>query len=124
MVINAEVVGYVLCYNLYSVAGSTVLSAAKNPSSVSSTNLKIGVVTKADSTGKVYDAADSTADTYPEVISNNEESIINSGSQFKSHLVSNTNGVITGIYFIQDGVTNSPSVVTLFGEGSSSPSHD
>lgn len=124
MVINTEVVGYVLCYNLYSVAGSTVLSAAKNPSSVSSTNLKIGVVTKADSTGKVYDAADSTADTYPEVISNNEESIINSGSQFKSHLVSNTNGVITGIYFIQDGVTNSPSVVTLFGEGSSSPSHD
>lgn len=114
-------------YNDATVAGSTVLSAAKNPSSISSTNLIIGVVTRADTSGHKYDTtADdySTTSSYASVIKNDQNAIINSGSQFKSHLVYNTNGVVSGIYFIQDGASNEPDVVTLFGSGNSSPSHN
>lgn len=94
-------------YNDATVAGSTVLSAAKNPSSVSSTALKIGVLTKAaasDSAGmKVYISnADSDDNKYSTSDSSNT---INAGAQFHSYLCYNDNGVVTGIAFVQDGVT-------------------
>lgn len=90
-------------YNDASVAGSAVLSAAKNPSSVSSTNLKIGVLTKAaGTTMKVYIANGSDDNKY----SGSGNDAINASSQFRSYLCYNANGVVTGIAFIQDGVTD------------------
>lgn len=90
-------------YNDATVAGSTVLSAAKNPSSVSSTNLVIGVVTKAaDTEVKPYASNPDGTNTFKYTGEN--ELSINAGAQFHSYLVYNDNGVVTGILFTQDGV--------------------
>lgn len=91
-------------YNDATVAGSTVLSAAKNPSSVSSTNLVIGVTTKAaDDEVKAYSSNGAITDT-EKYTGSDSAYAINAGSQFHSYLVYNDNNVVTGILFTQDGV--------------------
>lgn len=108
------------------ISGSTVQSAAKNPSSVSSTQLQIGVATKADPNGRVYTNdkkySGSNSDTTSTLDPN---TMINTGSQFRSHLVYNSNGVVVAIYFIQEGTTGEASITTLFNKfpGCTSPSH-
>lgn len=96
-------------YNDAVVSGSTVLSAAKNPSSVSSTNLKIGVLTKAASDMKVYIA--NASDEENKYSADDSDNAINAGSQFHSYLCYNDNGVVTGIAFVQDGIDDVASKV-------------
>ena len=86
-------------YNDATVAGSTVLSAAKNPSSVSSTKMNIGVLTKAAGQEmKVYTPDGSSK------YDGSDVNAINASSQFHSYLCYNKNGVVTGIAFVQEGV--------------------
>lgn len=105
-------------YNNSIVSGNTVLNAAKNPSVVSSTNMTIAVVTKANQSGEPY----TSTDTY--TANPSDSTYINTSSQFTSHLVSNSNGVIVGIIFIQDGATSTLSVTGIFGDGAVSPTYE
>ena len=113
-------------YNDSAVGGSQVQSAAKNPSSVSTTNLIVGVITKA-APSKVYVYASSAPDASNLPFQNYEnnsasyaynpsvaESAINSGSQFHSYLISNANGVICAVMFVQEGAVTDTSTLAGF----------
>lgn len=108
-------------YNDATVSGSTVLNAAKNPSSVSSTNLTIGVVTKAvpgtvkayaTTTGNDENAFGVSTEKY--VGSTSDGSAINSGASFHSYLVNNANGVVSGILFVQENAVSDTDALKNF----------
>lgn len=87
-------------YDQGTVSGSSVITAAKAPDKVCSTDLTIYVVTagapsaKPYEKGSSYSATDATAST-----------AINSGANFDSFLCYNDNNVVTGILFVQDSAT-------------------
>lgn len=93
------------------VSGSSVITAAKSPDKVCSTELTIYVATAGNSSAKSYtklapySASGVTAAT-----------TINNSANFDSYLCYNTNDVVTGILFVQDTAKGvSDSVVTSNG---------
>lgn len=86
-------------YNSTTIAGDTVAAAAKNPNSLANTSMSIYVVTKAMTAlpSKPYD----NNNKYQ--AKSGDPDYINSSAQFNSYLLQNSNGVISGILFIQEG---------------------
>lgn len=86
-------------YNSTTIAGDTVAAAAKNPNSLANTSMSIYVVTKAMTNlpSKPYD----NNNKYQ--AKSGDPDYINSSAQFNSNLLQNSNGVISGILFVQEG---------------------
>lgn len=83
-------------YDQGTVSGSSVISAAKTPNKISSSDLTVYVATAASKSAVAY------TKNSPYSASGNDENTINSTANFNSYLVSNDNSVVTGILFIQD----------------------
>lgn len=84
-------------YNNTSIAGDTVANAAKNPDSLANTSMAVFVVTNAHTTPEVY----TNKNKYK--AQSSDPLYINSSAQFQSYLCENSNGVVAGILFVQDG---------------------
>lgn len=85
-------------YNNTTISGDTVANAAKNPDSLANTSMAVFVVTNANNTTpKVY----TNKDKYK--AQSSDPLYINSSAQFQSYLCENSNGVVAGILFVQDG---------------------
>lgn len=102
-------------YDNQKVYGSTAASCAKDPSAVAETVENVYVITAADTTGQKYTSE--SGESYPiSSLSDDEKTAktINSTAKFNSYLCINSNGVITGVLFVQDGAStaNASSLVT------------
>lgn len=100
-------------YNNTRIAGDTVSAAAKNPDTLASTGMSVYVITKADSSSTSKYSSDS-----PYKAQSSDSNYINPSAQFQSYLCENDNGVVSGILFIQDGISSaSPDVdgLTIIG---------
>lgn len=106
-------------YNDSSVSGSQVLSAAKNPGSLSTTNLIVGVCTAASGNSSIYQytagaevpasgsspfSATNSKFEYTETVKNTADATINPSAQFHSYLIKNKNEAPCAILFVQNGV--------------------
>ena len=96
-------------YDQGNVYGTSVITAAKDPDKVASTEMSIYVITRADTDGQAYTAEEA----YP---SDNKDADINKNSKFDSYLCNNENGVTTGILFVQQGADAS-GAEALVGDG-------
>lgn len=85
-------------YDQGTVYGTSVVTCAKDPSKVASTDMTIFVVTKANATGTVYSTSEGV---YPKTDDPGEA--INKNAKFDSYLCNNENDVTTGILFVQEG---------------------
>lgn len=85
-------------YDQQRVYGTTAVNCAKDPTAVSETIEKVFVVTSADLAGETYDST-----TKYVASTAGADKTINSTAKFNSYLCINSNGVVTGILFVQDG---------------------
>lgn len=94
-------------YDQGSLYGSSVVTCAKDPGKVASTDLTVFVITTADVKNSANGTEYTSADAYPHDSNVNGE--INKTAKFKSYLCNNDNGVTTGILFVQEksGATKS-----------------
>lgn len=89
-------------YNKTKIAGDTVAAAAKNPDSLANTSMTVYVVTKAQNgLGEKKQGIYDNSNKYQ--AKSNDDWYINSSAQFDSYLLQNSNGVTSGILFIQEG---------------------
>ena len=84
-------------YDDSTVYGATVINCAKAPDGVCSTPLEI-TVTTGEGGSEVYDSENPYVAPAP-----GDASYINRSAKFESQLVTNSNGVVTGITFTQEG---------------------
>ena len=98
-------------YDQGNVYGTSVITAAKDPDKVASTEMSIHVITRADTAGTTYTAAPD--DQYT---GSDEAKVINKNSKFDSYLCNNENGVTTGILFVQQSADAS-GAEALVGDG-------
>ena len=96
-------------YDQGSLYGSSVVTCAKDPGKVASTDMNIYVITNANTGGTKY-TTDSKYDGSGDATTGTN---INKTAKFNSYLCNNANGVTTGILFVQQNTTGvDTSVVT------------
>lgn len=89
-------------YDQGSLYGSSVVTCAKDPGKVASTDMNIYVITNADADGERY----TTDHKYDGSGDASAGTNINKTAKFNSYLCNNANGVTTGILFIQQNTTS------------------
>lgn len=89
-------------YDQGSLYGSSVVTCAKDPGKVASTDMNIYVITNADKDGTKYD----TTNKYDGSGNTSDGTNINKTAKFNSYLCNNANGVTTGILFIQQNTAD------------------
>ena len=89
-------------YDQGSLYGSSVVTCAKDPGKVASTDMNIYVITNADKDGTKYD----TTNKYDGSGNTSDCTNINKTAKFNSYLCNNANGVTTGILFIQQNTAD------------------
>lgn len=98
-------------YDQGSLYGSSVVTCAKDPGKVASTDMNIYVITNADADGTKY-TTDHKYDGSGDAAAGTN---INKTAKFNSYLCNNANGVTTGILFIQQN-TASPDTSLVTGD--------
>lgn len=89
-------------YDQGSLYGSSVVTCAKDPGKVASTDMNIYVITNADADGTKY----TTNNKYDGSGDTAAGTNINKTAKFNSYLCNNANGVTTGILFIQQNTAS------------------
>ena len=89
-------------YDQGSLYGSSVVTCAKDPGKVASTDMNIYVITNADADGTKYSTDTIKYDGSGDASAGTN---INKTAKFNSYLCNNANGVTTGILFVQQNTT-------------------
>jgi hypothetical protein len=88
-------------YDQQKVFGSTVAKAAKAPADVADTVENVYVITMANEEGVKYTSSDAYSSTTAD-----SENVINTTAKFTAYQCINSNNVITGILFVQEGASS------------------
>lgn len=90
-------------YNKTKIAGDTVAAAAKNPDSLANTPMTVYVFTKAQGGSAPTEGKGKYDNKHKYQATSTDTWYINSSAQFDSYLLQNSNGVTSGILFVQEG---------------------